>query len=830
MGTVDEARTTTPDPEIIMADAKANPTPLSSLDLVRRFALGHHALSVAGLNEMAPGYLVGALFDPHVVVSARKEATLNLNLAEGGGVSDLEVAGVFSPQKEPVTFHSSRAGTRVLHLARPYARLGVPSGWEILATCAELPGVVARPGEAAFAFDPIQMLTGHLDMALPDIAADLIDLMVQAVLVARGEKQDLDSDDLRRDFHALGVSYILLEELFGLFGRALQMPGFFETLRQAAEKQQEGDTAGAEETLLGCFQALEAERQKLFSAPIYIMDMPHGGILFGDEGYAEYDWPEAAARGLRMYLDWAERFAYRFAPDIGAGTLMNLNATHPKTILKLKQAWDEERIEFVNGTWAQPYLQLWDSWSQKKQFEEGLRAFDELFGRRPSTYAAQEIALHPGLPGLLRDRGFEFAIHRSQNFGTTPLDNSPLIDWEGQDGATVPTLPAHGPRSEKMGSAIYRNLPRLIKDTHDLGLPFAAITNLIDQTFIGAYKEEVVRTAGLCGLWGQFIRPSDFFRAVADTPRPKRRYALDEYDYELEFSAPNYHRYESGGFSSLLEHWLQTGRRLEADEGEGALDSAALIELLEGQSHDGYVVSYFKRGAFLDLYMTDYAGPRYKVTGDNPRGVDHYLRDCLKVPRTVTAELPVTLGRAAFDGTRLTCGDAQFQIDPDTAEVTDINGAEVKLGLLRYGAETVECSGAREEDGRLVVEGSIPGFSDVTIVYGICDDTLYCRLRAAPSTWQPDCKTPHWEDCVRLTHALPGGAELFRHCSGFSEPTNAADFFSVEALTVRTAQCRLQFCHGGNAFFRREGSELHNRLWAYNEVSDSFWWSVSAEL
>ena len=762
-------------------------------------------------------------------MSQRKDIQLHLDLtrAKEGDLAGLSMTGVCEPQKECLEFASVRVGERVLHLPTPYMRLNTTEDWTVLATCAELPGAVARPGITAFAFDPTYLITKHLDMDEPDITADLIDLIVRAVLGARDVEPNLEADDLRRDFHALGISYALSVELHSLFNESLETERLFAVLQEAAVHFQQGPKEPSQTRLAACFQILVEARKKLFAGSIYMMDLPHGGILLEREGYGEYDWPEAAAKVLLMDLDWSERFGYRFAPDIGAGTLKNLAATHPNTIQKLRDAWEERQIEFVNGTWSQPYLQLWDVWSQRKQFAEGLQVFDDLFGRKPTTYAAQELALHPGLPALLREFGFEHAIHRSMNYGTTPLENALLIDWEGHDGATIPTLPAHAPRTEKMGSAIYRNLPRLIKETVDARLPFAAITNFIDQTFVGAYKEEVVRAGRLCDLWGRFVTPSEFFKATAATPRTPRCYRLDDYDYDHEMPPDNYHRYESGGFASLIEHWSQVGRELKRKEEDGFYDKDDLVRLLEGQSHDGYVVSYFKRGAFLDIYLTDYAGPRYKVTSDNPRGVDQFLRDSLQVPRSMSARLPAVLEDAQIAGNTISDGEVRFTVETDTGHVCEINGVPVKLGLLQYDDGAAVCQVSSADQGRIVVEGELPGFGEVRLTYGVSAGTLFCFVEGSATDWKPNSVIPYWDDCVFLSHSVAREAEVLRHSSGVSEVTQRAEFFSSEQVTVREASWSLRFGHGGNIFFKRSGDELCNRLWTYNEISDSFWWSVS---
>ena len=127
----------------------------------------------------------------------------------------------------------------------------------------------------------------------------------------------------------------------------------------------------------------------------------------------------------------------------------------------------------------------------------------------------------------------------------------------------------------------------------------------------------------------------------------------------------------------------------------------------------------------------------------------------------------------------------------------------------------------------MVLEGSLAGFGEISFTYGVSNDTLFCMVGGSPSGCSPRCETPYWQDCVYLSHSLPGEAELLRHGSGHFEETALAEFFSPAQVLVRGASLSLRLGHGGNLFFKRAGNELWNLLWAYNEISDSFWWSVS---
>jgi len=109
---------------------------------------------------------------------------------------------------------------------------------------------------------------------------------------------------------------------------------------------------------------------------------------------------------------------------------------------RVREAWHRGEVEFTNGTWSQPYLHLWSREEECQQFIQGLSAFNEMFDKRPTTYASREFALYPALPDLLREFGYERVIHRVQNQGNAPADDRPLIDWLGVGGATIHTLPS----------------------------------------------------------------------------------------------------------------------------------------------------------------------------------------------------------------------------------------------------------------------------------------------------------------------------------------------------------------------------------------------------
>ena len=756
------------------------------------------------------GYAIGALWDPQLL-SAETADTARIRLNPAAFLNEerpdgLELSGLIPSSKESIQLPPGSSG-RQLHLPRAmqFVHLSPDDSWEAVGRVGQWPLAVYREGEAVFSLDPTLLVQHHLNMMDTGIAADIIDLVVRCILGAMGRSAVAESQDLRRDFHALGVACWMVEQLAAEMRKPFDDAPVRESARRAALCLHENDLEAARAGLQDAFDQLAAARARLLPLDIYLMDILHGGILIGDEGFGEFDWPQAAADLLDFYLGWNERFAYRYSHDIGAGTLHNLSRHFPETIQRLRKAWHQGEVEFVNGTWSQPFLHLWSEEDARQQFVHGLAVFDELFGRRPATYAAQEFALHPALPGLLREYGYEWVIHRIQNRGDAPLDDRPLIDWVGTDGSAIPALPSHSPRSEKLGSAVYREWPRLAARTAEAGLPFFACVNLMDQSSIGPYKEEFVRAGRYADVLGRFVTCQDFFERTAHMPRERVQYSFDDYAFELELAIENRHRYESGGLSTTIEYWrgeseALKGRSDEVDEWRRVLD---------GESHDAYIVSRFKTGAFMERALTDYEGPRYVADSNGPYGVTRCMQDAVGFPAEVRARVPVPM-----------TGDGEVTVDPDTGGA--VIGQNVFGALVSTRARTHVVDVKPGDVSRVAVEIEETGRFELSYwthsghVYGLAE-----RM-GDPPEFRFD--VPYWEDCIYLRHRHgQPDAVVQRRYANVMEATTHGEFYSYERVLVGA----IEFLHGGNGFLRVGDGELHNRLWCHNETARSFWWAVT---
>jgi len=789
-------------------------------------ALHENRIHFSGLpiEEWAgPGYAIGALFDPYVLTEKIMPSKVYLEWPEilPSGITWQESR---PSQKEKINFRVNANRAPVLWLPMlwggvPYQRFTTSADWRIMATVAERPALAVRDGAAVFAFNPLKVIHRYLNMADPATTRDLTDLLVKAILGASGIDRELDDDNLRRDFHSLGINSLLLGQMHLAAGKSWDVNFYVDTLRAAATAYVDGQLSRAKELLGDIYKLFAEQRRRLAGVPVYIMVMPHGGILFEKEGYAEYDSPELAVQVLNLYLDWTEKFGFRFAPDIGAGTLEELAKTYPATIERLKKTWNNGGCEFVNGTYSQPYMQMWPKWDQEKQFEVGMKTFDSLFGRQPQVYAAQEIAHHPALPDILVKHGIKYVIHRAQNLGLTPLDSSPLINWQSPAGAAIRALPAHPLRSERRGGEIWRHLPILQTSQRNHGLPFIAITNLMDQTFIDLYNEEIVRANHYAPVWGEFVTPTEFFARTAAIPAVETRYRLDDYHYALDLSGNSIHGHQTGGYSSEHAFIFNESKRLQA---LSEIPEKDLKKLLNQEAHDCYIIPYFAPGYFMEGIMSDYCGPRYRCVNDGPRGLARVIRDAADYPQRCSDFAPATPEPSVIDGTVIVSGKHTIRIDDQNGAIVSLDGCQVSLGQLKFENCALEIKNITRENNCLTITGLLPGFGAVMLKYFINANQLYCEVSVADPKFPWSDTQICWGRCVYLEHTKTKSSNVIRTVCGVSEPTAKERFHSLDTLFFDNRYLH----HGGNIFFRQTDTTVCNRLWCYDEFCDRFWWSV----
>lgn len=105
------------------------------------------------------------------------------------------------------------------------------------------------------------------------------------------------------------------------------------------------------------------------------------------------------------------------------------------------------RIEFVNPAWAQPYCFNISGESIIRQFGYGMKKIHQYFPDATfTTYSSEEPCFTSGLPQILKNFGFKYAVLRNPNTcwgGYTSGFGKELVNWIGPDGTSLPTVPRY---------------------------------------------------------------------------------------------------------------------------------------------------------------------------------------------------------------------------------------------------------------------------------------------------------------------------------------------------------------------------------------------------
>jgi alpha-mannosidase len=120
-----------------------------------------------------------------------------------------------------------------------------------------------------------------------------------------------------------------------------------------------------------------------------------------------------------------------------------LAAESPQALAELREAVRAGKVEIVGASYGQPYGLFHGGESNVRQRVLGVRAVLRQFGVRPRAFWEEEFDFFPQLPQILRGCGFECAALFFQwtwHTPSIPLEEVPLVTWEGLDGSRLPAL------------------------------------------------------------------------------------------------------------------------------------------------------------------------------------------------------------------------------------------------------------------------------------------------------------------------------------------------------------------------------------------------------
>ncbi|MHA1821108.1 MAG: hypothetical protein ACTSVC_11585 [Promethearchaeota archaeon] len=215
---------------------------------------------------------------------------------------------------------------------------------------------------------------------------------------------------------------------------------------------------------------------------VYLLDGMHGGILFKDflgtenpnrywdnfkgfpVGFEEFDWPNFAMKTIINNLELAKNTNIPITTQIGLSTYESLNDFYPNFIQSMKNYFDTDVAELVDGSYSQPYDISQGAETNVREFLIGLETAERLFNRRPRVYVRQEFGYHPQLPQILRNLGYYGVSTRVRCNGWIRGIPYSFIRWVGPDGSEIPCIPTHlGIHTGDMGGgSIFRKFHILL--------------------------------------------------------------------------------------------------------------------------------------------------------------------------------------------------------------------------------------------------------------------------------------------------------------------------------------------------------------------------------
>ena len=229
-------------------------------------------------------------------------------LANFGALADVHLTGEMSSQMEEWVFETSPSSPFYHPHSLPMQCLELTGQARAYARVGEFPDAVLTSGGVVFSTDFFHAL--ELFRARPfqfiGEAGKLFVFLIRRLLklgAARRTMAAVEREfDLRRDFHAWGVSYLLLHRLAANLGSELDDAALQRSLAAAAAKTAAGNASAGRRALRASFRRMAKLRKQMAPLDVSVMDGVHGSGLYAVGGGGESDWPTVAARRLEGCL------------------------------------------------------------------------------------------------------------------------------------------------------------------------------------------------------------------------------------------------------------------------------------------------------------------------------------------------------------------------------------------------------------------------------------------------------------------------------------------------------------------------------------------------
>ncbi len=174
---------------------------------------------------------------------------------------------------------------------------------------------------------------------------------------------------------------------------------------------------------------------------VYYVDGYHGG----SRGHMPAGSWRDILNAMRSLPQW------KISLDIEPASWDDLRRDDPQAYREFQKLIEDQsaggRVEFVNGTFSQPFGWAQGGESNIRQILRGRQVIHEHFpGAVIETYAVQEPCWASCLPQILRSLGFTAAVLKDPGTawgGYSAGFDAETVDWVGPDGTSIPSVPRY---------------------------------------------------------------------------------------------------------------------------------------------------------------------------------------------------------------------------------------------------------------------------------------------------------------------------------------------------------------------------------------------------
>jgi alpha-mannosidase len=386
---------------------------------------------------------------------------------------------------------SNEASPDHVYLAPSVSADELPSGWKKRAL--ERDVILLEPTDDRYTW--LQKIEETLASRYPEQRA--------AVDILR--KPEVQS--LRRDFHALGFCFLMLE----LLTRKMRSyPEWDRTFIQsqvttAAKALIAGEHENCQKIIKVCFEIFLEARERFYPVPCYLLDLCM--VV-----------PEYADEALSARLD--ATYPQTLLCQISA--LNEIATIKPDIVSQIKTRVQNKSLSIAGGDWTESDNTLLPFTTSLWQLDKGGREYKRLLGEEPRLWASRKFNLTSHVPDHLQHTAIRGAVHLAFDDGTFPLEGQSKIDWQGASDIVVPAL-ARVPLAADLASS-FLQFPEKMQEAMDHD-HLAMVSYIHWPKVESPWLEDMIRIHNYYPVLGKFVTLLEFLQ---DTPSRGHLSVLDQ--------------------------------------------------------------------------------------------------------------------------------------------------------------------------------------------------------------------------------------------------------------------------------------------------------------